>query len=153
MGDKGRRKPLAKKILAISLTILVILPVISLAEEIEIGDIKLEWREDFATAFTFWAKIPVVNYANHEYRVIGKLLFYDEDGIELYGIPFWGDVEAMERKVLQATSLIPSSDYGKIASLKVAIEVNPLSPIAWGKSPFRMEKALTFPPRNNHSKE
>jgi hypothetical protein len=85
-----------------SLIIFFILPVIGLADEIEIGDVTLERREDFATAWTLLAKIPVTNYANHEYRVIGKLLFYDEDGVELYGIPFWGDVEAMESKVLQA---------------------------------------------------
>jgi hypothetical protein len=94
-----------------------------------------------------------VNHANHEYRVIGKLLFYDEYGEELYGIPFWGDLEAMESKVLQANSLIPSSDYRKIASLKVVLEVNPLSPSAWGKSPLRIEKALPFPPYNNHLRE
>ena len=29
-----------------------------------------------------------MNYANYEYRVIGKLLFYDKDGVELYGTPF-----------------------------------------------------------------
>ncbi len=136
-----------------SLIMLLILPVIGLAEEIEIGDVTLEWREDFATAFTFWARIPVVNYADHEYRIIGKLLFYDEYGDELYGIPFLGDVEAMERKVLQAKSLMPSLDYRKIASLKVAIEVNPLSPAAWGKSPFRIEKTLSFSPHNDRSKE
>jgi len=71
---------LTKKTLAMSLIIFIILPVISLAGEIEIGDVKLEWREDFATAWTFWAKIPVTNYANYEYRVIGKLLFSDENG-------------------------------------------------------------------------
>jgi hypothetical protein len=136
-----------------SLIIFFILPVIGLADEIEIGDVTLERSEDFATAWTLLAKIPVMNYANHEYRVIGKLLFYDEDGGELYGIPFWGDVGAMESKVLRAQSLIPSSDYRKIASVKVVIEVNPLSPSGWGKSPFSMEKALTFPPYNNQSEE
>ena len=140
-------------IAAIGLTILVFLPAISLAQEIEIGDIELEWKEDFATAGTIWAKIPIINYANHEYRIIGKLILYDEDGLELYGIPFLGDVEAMGHKVLQAKSLVPSSDYGKIASLKVAIEVNPLSPKAWGKSPLTIEKSLTFPPRTDRLKE
>ena len=144
---------MAKRILAISVTIFVILPVMSLAQEVEIGNIELEWKEEFATACTLRAKIPVVNHANHEYRVIGKLLFYDEYEEELCGIPFLGDLEAMESKVLQANSLIPSSDYRKIASLKVAIEVNPLSPKAWGKSPLRMEKSLTFPPRPNRLKE
>lgn len=144
---------MAKRILAISLTIFVILPVISLAQEVEIGTIELEWKEEFATACTLRAKIPVVNHANHEYRVIGKLLFYDEYGEELCGIPFLGDLEAMESKVLQAKSLIPSSDYRKIASFKVALEVNPLSPSAWGKSPLRIEKALPFPPYNNHLRE
>ena len=144
---------MAKRILAISVTIFVILPVISLAQEVEIGNIELEWKEEFATACTLRAKIPVVNHANHEYRVIGKLLFYDEYGEELYGIPFWGDLEAMESKVLQANSLIPSSDYRKITSFKVALEVNPLSPSAWGKSPLRIEKALPFPPYNNHLRE
>jgi hypothetical protein len=149
----NRRKPLPKKILAISVTILVFLTAISLAQEVEIGDVNLEWKEDFATAYTFWARIQVVNYADHEYRIIGKFLFYDEYGDELYGVPFLGDVEAMERKVLQAKSLIPSLDYRKIASIKVAIEVNPLSPAAWGKSPFRIEKTLPFSPHNDRSKE
>jgi len=144
---------LVKKIAAMGLTILFFFPLISLGQEIEIGDIELDWKEDFATAGTIRAKIPITNHANHEYRVIGKLLLYDEDGLELYGIPFLGDVEAMERKVLQAKSLMPSSEYRKIASLKVAIEVNPLSPAAWGKSPLRLEKTMTFPPANNQLKE
>jgi hypothetical protein len=144
---------LAKKISAISLTIFIILPVISLAQEVEIGNVELEWKEEFATARTRRAKIPVVNHANHEYRVIGKLLFYDEYEEKLCGIPFLGDLEAMESKVLQANALIPSSDYRKIASLKVAIEVNPLSVSAWGKSPLRIEKAMPFPPYNNHLRE
>ena len=38
---------MAKRILAISLTIFVILPVISLAQEVEIGNIELEWKEEF----------------------------------------------------------------------------------------------------------
>lgn len=92
---------MTKKTLAMSLIIFPILPVISLAGEIEIGDAKLEWREDFATAWTFWTKIPVTNYANHEYRVIGKLLFSDENGVELYGIPFWGIEEKIKGSSLK----------------------------------------------------
>lgn len=144
---------MAKRISAISLTIFIILPVVSLAQEVEIGDIELEWKEEFATACTLRAKIPVVNHANHEYRVIGKLVFYDEYEEELCGIPFLGDLQAMESKVLHANSLIPSSDYRKIASLKLAIEVNPLSPSAWGKGPLRIEKVMPFPPYNNHLRE
>ena len=144
---------MVKKIAAMGLAILFFFPLISLAQDIEIGEIELEWKEDFATAGTIRANIPITNHANHEYRVIGKLLLYDEDGLELYGIPFWGDVEAMEHKVLQAKSLMPSSEYSKIASLKVAIEVNPLSPGAWGKSPLSLEKTMTFPPANNQLKK
>ena len=91
-----------------------------------------------------------MNYANHEYRVIGKLLFYDRDGVEFYGIPFWGDVEARKRKVLQAIWLLSSWDCTKVASLKVAVEAKPLSLSASGKRPLRTEKALIFPPWNNH---
>jgi hypothetical protein len=149
VGKKGM-KPLTKKILAITLPILFILPVLCLAEEVEIGDIKFEWKIEFATAWAFWAKIPVVNYANHEYRIIGKLLFYDKNGFQLYGIPFLGDVKGRKHKILQANAMIPSWEYRKIASVKVAIKVSPLSTSGWGKRPFKMEKALTFPPGNNH---
>lgn len=126
------------------------MPAICLAGDIEVGDIKLRWEKTFGDIYTFWAKIPVMNYANYGYRVIGKLLFYDRDGVELYGIPFWGDVEAERRRALQAKCLIPSYDYSKIASLKVAVEARPLTSSAWQKGPFRMQKTLPFPPRNNH---
>ena len=147
---KERRRSMINKTLVTTLAILFIFPAICLAGDIEVGNIKLRWEKAFGAGCAFWAKIPVMNYANYEYRVIGKLLFYDRDGVEFYGIPFWGDVEARKREVLQANWIISNWDCKKVASLKVAIEANPLSLSASGKRPFRMEKSLTFPPRYNH---
>ena len=139
-----------QKTLTIGLIVLFILPVICLAGNIEIGDIKLKWEKDFGTACTLLAKIPAINRTDKDYSIRGKFLFYDKDGFEFYGIPFWGDVEARKREVLQANWIISNWDCKKVASLKVAIEANPLSLSASGKRPFRMEKSLTFPPRYNH---
>ena len=137
-----------QKPLTISLIVLLILPVICLAGNIEIGDIKLKWEKDFGTPCTLLAKIPAINCTDKDYSIRGKFLFYDKDGFELCKIPFWGEVKAREGEVLQVSGWVTDWDYEETASLKVTIETKPSDWLGVKAEPLIFERELRLPLRD-----
>ena len=135
-----------KKILTITLTILLVLPVLCFAGDVEIGEIKLRWKKAFGTTRFLLAQIPITNRTDVRCSVSGKFLFYDKDGFELRSIPFWKSVEAGEDKTLHVDGPVSRDDYRETATFKLFIKVSSFSWTMQGKPPLIIEKTLTLPP-------
>ena len=141
---------MTKKIVAITLTILFILPATCFAEDVEIGDIKLKWKKGSRTIHSLMAQIPITSNTRTRYSVKGKFLFYDKDGFELCKIPFWENMKGQESKVLHVSGLVTDWDYDQTTSFMVIIETKPSGWRGVGKKPLILERELKLPPWNGH---
>lgn len=137
---------MTKKTLTTILTILFILPVICLAQEVEIGEVKLRWKKVSGNSRLLLAQIPVTNHTEELCGLKGKLLFCDKDGFTLNGILFMDNVEAEQSKTIQTKGLLYEDDYAETATLKLDMEMIPLTYMMQGKPPLKIERTLTLPP-------
>ena len=112
---------MTKKTIAITLTILFVLPVLCFAQEVEVTDVWVKWTRRGLDKYSFEAEIQVGNDTNVTYRVLGNLIFYDRSGYAIKRAMFSGKVEAKAGAMLIAVGEVPIHKYEKIASHEVTI--------------------------------
>ena len=112
---------MTKKALSITLTILFILPVLCLAQEVEVTSVWVKWERRGLDKYSFEAEIQVGNDTDVTYRVLGNLIFYDRSGYVIKRAMFSGNVEARNGATLIARGKVPIHKYKKIASHEATI--------------------------------
>lgn len=135
-----------KKTIAITMTILFILPAICLAQDVEVGEFRFRWKERSEATRTLLTQIPITNRTYTHCRIKGEFLFYDKDGFELYKDVFSGELKAGESKILHPKAWLSKEEYAETTTFKVRIEVASFLWAIHGKGPFKIEKTLTLPP-------
>ena len=83
-----------KKILLLSLIALLSLPVLGITQDVRVDDVEIRWIPLHRSGYEFRAKVWVTNDSDADYRVSGKLIFYDPDGFVLRRSWFSGKVDA-----------------------------------------------------------
>jgi hypothetical protein len=121
--DKERRKPMAKKTVAITLPILFILPAICFAQNVKVEDIKFTWRKTLGTSRYFLTQIPILYHIDERCNISGKFLFLDKDGVELHNVSFCESVEAMESKILCVDGAVSRKSHKETNIFKMRVYV------------------------------
>ena len=135
-----------KKILSITLITLFILPVLCFAGEVEVGEIRLEWKRSFGTISYLTALIPIENLTNSPCRIGGEFLFYDRNGSRLNRILFYEDLKARENKTIYVREPLTSTCYRETVTFKLSMEIRFFGLTMWGRPTVRGERILTLPP-------
>lgn len=128
---------MTKKTVAITLTILFILPAICFAQNVKVEDIKFTWRKTLGTSRYFLTQIPILNHTDERCNIRGKFLFLDKDGFELHNVPFCESVEARESKILYVRGAVSRDDYEQTATFKASMEISSFKWAYEGNPPSR----------------
>ncbi|MBA7518431.1 hypothetical protein ES705_10501 [subsurface metagenome] len=110
------------KILLLSLIALLVLPVACFTGDVEITDVKVKWMEKGVLGRGFRAQLWVRNTTRKNYRVFGRLVFYDKGGYIVCTKGFYGDVKAGESEDIGGSSHLWGSEYRDQAFHKAAID-------------------------------
>ena len=138
---------MTKKTIAIALTVLFVLPVLCLAGEVEVGEIKLKWIKVFWNGYYLLARIPIINHTDETWGFHGKLQLLDKDGLEIRSIPIWETLRAGEKKAVEVEGRVSREDYEKTAALKLNVKVKSPSVFRRGEPPLVIERILLLPSR------
>ena len=137
---------MTKKTIAITLAVLLILPALCFAGDVEIKDIRIRWIKAYGTDHYLSVQIPVTNNTDEAWGLHGKLQFLDKDGLEIHFMPIWTTVRPGETRIVPLDSRVSRKDYEKTATFKLSVKAKFSSFLRRGEPPFVIEKILTLPP-------
>lgn len=137
---------MTQKTISMTLAILFVLPMLCLAWDVEMGEVKLRWKKGFGNYHFLLAELQIANRTNTRWKATGKLLFYDKDGFEIQAIHFFGSIEGMEKKTIHVKGIVSRYDYVKTTTFKIQSELGSFSWTDPGILPVTTERTLTLPP-------